>query len=90
MDRRNRLLSTAINALKQHESQVDPEDAEKSMRRWRGETGQSNGVEYAEASSPSSSGSGYNRSSYGGTGGHRGGCSPAVSLTEVVRDCRSN
>ena len=42
-------LSTAIHALKQHESQVDPEDAEKSMRRWRGETGESNGVEYAEA-----------------------------------------
>lgn len=42
-------LDTAIEALKQHKSQVDPKDADKSMRRWRGETGESNGVKYAEA-----------------------------------------
>ena len=41
-------IETAIEALKQHRSQVRPEDAEKYMRMWRSENGKTRGLEYAE------------------------------------------
>ena len=41
-------IETAIEALKQHRSQVRPEDAEKYMRMWRSENGKTRGVKYAE------------------------------------------
>lgn len=42
-------MDTAIEALKQHKSQVDPQQAENNMRRGRGERGKLKGIKYAEA-----------------------------------------
>ena len=41
-------IETAIESLKQHRSQVKPEDAEKYMRLWRSENGKARGLKYAE------------------------------------------
>ncbi len=42
-------METAIEALKQHRSQVSPEEAEKYMRLWREETGKHGSMKYAES-----------------------------------------
>ena len=42
-------IDTAVAALKEHQSQVSPEDAEKYLRQWRRRIGQKVGMEYAEA-----------------------------------------
>ena len=42
-------MDTAVAALKEHQSQVSPEDAEKYLRQWRRRIGQKVGMEYAEA-----------------------------------------
>ena len=42
-------IETAIEALKQHRSQVTPEHADKYMRLWRSEVGKAKGLKYAEA-----------------------------------------
>ena len=42
-------IDVAIEALKQHKSQVTPEVADKNMRLWRSETGKTQNMEYAEA-----------------------------------------
>ena len=42
-------IDVAIEALKRHESQVTPEDAERYMRMWREENGKAQGMKYAEA-----------------------------------------
>ncbi len=42
-------IDIAIEALKRHESQVTPEDAERYMRLWREENGKVKGMKYAEA-----------------------------------------
>ena len=44
-----RNIVTAIEALKQHRSQVDDEEAEKMMRSWREAMGKPKNVRYAEA-----------------------------------------
>ena len=42
-------MDTAVDALKQHETQVSEEDAEFDMRQWRNSTGKKVGFEFAEA-----------------------------------------
>ena len=42
-------MDTAVDALKQHQTQVSEEDAEGGMRQWRNSTGQKVGFEFAEA-----------------------------------------
>ena len=42
-------MDTAVDALKQHQTQVSEEDAEVGMRQWRNSTGQKVGFEFAEA-----------------------------------------
>ena len=42
-------METAVDALKQHESQVGTEDADMHMRNWRGRTGEKVGLQYAES-----------------------------------------
>jgi LmbE family N-acetylglucosaminyl deacetylase len=42
-------MDTAVDALKQHQTQVSEEDAEVGMRQWRNSTGQKVGFECAEA-----------------------------------------
>lgn len=42
-------IETSIAALKEHKSQVSPEDAEKYMRQWRSSIGEKAGMKYAEA-----------------------------------------
>ena len=42
-------IDIAIEALKRHESQVTPEQAEQYMRMWRAENGKAQGMKYAEA-----------------------------------------
>jgi len=42
-------MDTAINALKQHETQVNSEDVGTHMKQWRGRTGEKVGFQYAEA-----------------------------------------
>ena len=42
-------MDTAVEALKQHQTQVTEEDAEIDMRQWRSGTGQKVGFEFAEA-----------------------------------------
>ena len=42
-------MDTAVDALKQHQTQVSKEDAEVGMRQWRNSTGQKVGFEFAEA-----------------------------------------
>ena len=42
-------MDTAVDALKQHQTQVSEEDAEVGMRQWRNSTGQKAGFEFAEA-----------------------------------------
>ncbi len=42
-------MDTAVDALKQHQTQVSEEDAEVDMRQWRNSTGKKVGFEFAEA-----------------------------------------
>jgi len=42
-------MDTAVDALKQHQTQVSEEDAEFDMRQWRNSTGKKVGFEFAEA-----------------------------------------
>ena len=42
-------MDTAVDALKQHQTQVSEEDAEVGMRQWRNSTGLKVGFEFAEA-----------------------------------------
>ena len=42
-------MDIAINALKQHETQVNSEDVGAHMKQWRGRTGEKVGFQYAEA-----------------------------------------
>ena len=42
-------IETAVNALRAHASQVDPEDADKYLKGWRSEIGAEVGFQYAEA-----------------------------------------
>ncbi len=42
-------MDTAVEALKQHHTQVSEEEAEIDMRQWRNSTGQKVGFEFAEA-----------------------------------------
>ena len=42
-------IETAVNALRAHASQVDPEDADKYLKGWRSEIGSEVGFQYAEA-----------------------------------------
>ena len=42
-------MDTAVDALKQHQTQVSAEDAEVDMRQWRNSTGKKVGFEFAEA-----------------------------------------
>ena len=42
-------MDTAVDALKQHQTQVTEEDAEVDMRQWRNSTGKKVGFEFAEA-----------------------------------------
>ena len=42
-------MDTAIQALKQHQTQVGEEDADTYMRQWRSGTGEKSGFQYAEA-----------------------------------------
>ena len=42
-------IDVAVEALKQHETQVVGEDVEAHMKRWRGRTGEKVGFRYAEA-----------------------------------------
>ena len=42
-------VDAAVAALKEHRSQVSPEDADKYLRNWRRRTGQEVGMEYAES-----------------------------------------
>ncbi len=42
-------MDTAVDALKQHQTQVSEEEAEVDMRQWRNSTGQKVGFEFAEA-----------------------------------------
>ena len=42
-------METAIEALKQHSSQLDPEEAPGFFRQWREEMGKSQGMKYAES-----------------------------------------
>ena len=42
-------MDTAVDALKQHQTQVSEEDAEVDMRQWRHSTGKKVGFEFAEA-----------------------------------------
>ena len=42
-------IETAVNALRSHASQVDPEDADKYLKGWRSEIGAEVGFQYAEA-----------------------------------------
>ena len=42
-------MDTAIQALKQHQTQVSEVDADTYMRQWRSSTGEKAGVQYAEA-----------------------------------------
>ena len=42
-------IETAVNALRAHASQVDPEDADRYLKGWRGEIGAEVGFHYGEA-----------------------------------------
>ena len=42
-------METAVQALKQHQTQVSEVDADTHMRRWRSSTGEKAGFQYAEA-----------------------------------------
>ena len=42
-------IETAVDALRAHASQVDPEDADKYLKGWRSEIGAEVGFQYAEA-----------------------------------------
>lgn len=42
-------IDTSIAALKEHKSQVSPEDADKYMAQWRGDIGEKAGMKYAES-----------------------------------------
>ena len=42
-------MDTAVEALQQHKSQVNGEDADKYMRQWRSRIGEKAGFQYAEA-----------------------------------------
>jgi len=42
-------IGTAVEALKQHQTQVNEADADTYMRQWRSSTGEKAGFEYAEA-----------------------------------------
>ncbi len=42
-------MDNALDALKQHQTQVSEEDAEVDMRQWRNSTGKKVGFEFAEA-----------------------------------------
>ena len=42
-------MDTAVQALKQHQTQVSEESADTYMKEWRRSTGEKAGVQYAEA-----------------------------------------
>ena len=42
-------METAVQALKQHQTQVSEVDADTHMRQWRTRTGEKAGFQYAEA-----------------------------------------